>query len=209
MPDLSKMLGDVYDAPAEAPEAPEADSRPTPATRRPVPEWSDDEHLDRAFAGWTPGPSADAPAKERNLFAGGDDAPAPLADDLATALSEAVLAEKAGADVDRGEPAVQEPSPPMQELHEAPEVHEVPAMRATAFGTLTSDTLVARPVSDEPPADVVEVAEPAPVEPEKDPVVEDARIQRQSPEGWQRSDDDILPAGGGKASAFSFSLRRR
>ena len=84
MPDLSEMLGDVYGAPEEEP-APAVSSTPG---------WADDEHLDKAFADWTPGPDADAPAAERGMFAAAPPAPAGrLADDLAAALSEAVMAE--------------------------------------------------------------------------------------------------------------------
>ena len=87
MPDLSEMLGDVYGEPEEpVPTAPSSGSA--------TPEWADDEHLDRAFAEWTPGPDADAPAAERGMFAPAQAAPGNrLADDLAAALSEAVLAE--------------------------------------------------------------------------------------------------------------------
>jgi len=203
MPDLSKMLGDVYDAPAA--DAPRPEDGPITTGRRPVPEWSDDEHLDRAFAGWTPGPSADAPAAERKLFAGADTERGPLADDLATALSEAVLAEQQA-----------EPEAPATDQAPAPFAPAPPAMRPTAFGTLTSDSLVAPPGAAEPSP--VEVAGPATVSPPlPEPPGEDVADERTEPEpvavtraqgAWQRSDDDILPTGG-KAGFFSLSLRRR
>lgn len=53
MADLADLLGTAY-------------SR-QPAARA-VPEWSDDEHLERAFASWRPGPGPDAPAAERKMF---------------------------------------------------------------------------------------------------------------------------------------------
>ena len=83
MPDLSEMLGAVYGG---------SDEETAPAEPTDGPEWADDDQLDRAFAEWTPGPSADAPAAERSMFAPAPDAPPRLADDLAAALSEAVLA---------------------------------------------------------------------------------------------------------------------
>lgn len=99
MPDLSELLGNVYGG-SEEPEQ-SAESSPEPAAEPSVPpagprtpEWADDEHLDRAFADWTPGLHTDAPAAERELFAPAPPRPAQrLADDLAAALSEAVLAE--------------------------------------------------------------------------------------------------------------------
>jgi hypothetical protein len=98
MPDLSEMLGDVYGADDE-PEEPAA-----PAVAG-APGWADDEHLDRAFADWTPGPGADAPAAERGMFATAPSAPAGrLADDLAAALSEAVLAETDATDAEAEAP---------------------------------------------------------------------------------------------------------
>lgn len=54
MPDLSNLLGDVYKRPASA--------------QREVPEWSEDDRLDRAFASWSPGPGPDASSTEREMF---------------------------------------------------------------------------------------------------------------------------------------------
>jgi hypothetical protein len=42
------------------------------------PDWADDEALDQAFAGWTPGPSPEAHPLERALVLGGPEAPAPV-----------------------------------------------------------------------------------------------------------------------------------
>lgn len=53
MADLTDLLGTAY-------------SR-QPAART-VPEWSDDDHLDRAFASWEPGPGPEASATEREMF---------------------------------------------------------------------------------------------------------------------------------------------
>jgi hypothetical protein len=53
MADLTDLLGTAY-------------SR-QPAGRS-VPEWSDDDHLERAFASWSPGPGPEASATEREMF---------------------------------------------------------------------------------------------------------------------------------------------
>ena len=78
--DLSKVLGDVYSGGAATSEAN-------------VPEWADDAHLDQVFAGWTPGPPADAPAAEREMAAHVDPASRRRIDDeLASALTQALTA---------------------------------------------------------------------------------------------------------------------
>jgi hypothetical protein len=194
MPDLSKLLGDVYDAPTTT--VTDVAYRPASPNGNPGPDWADDDRLDRAFAGWTPGPSADAPAAERRMFDGADERPAPLADDLAAALSEAVLAEKSD----------EESSPRPTDA--------APAMTATAFGALTTDTpprpAVTVPVPVETAPDVPAPDVPAPHVPAD--AFADAAVEFDEPVGrtsgaWQRADDDILP-NGGKAK-FSLSLRRR
>ena len=77
--DLSKVLGDVYETKQGA-----------------APEWADEERLDEAFAEWTPGPPADAPAAEREMAI---HVPAGrLDDDLAAALTEALAVEGPSAD---------------------------------------------------------------------------------------------------------------
>jgi hypothetical protein len=90
MADLSNMLGDVYgDGPDDEPVR-----REPPADGRSVaPDWADESVLDAAFANWTPGPPLDAPAAERDVFAHPADpaSAAPLPDDLAAALSEALV----------------------------------------------------------------------------------------------------------------------
>jgi hypothetical protein len=194
MPDLSKMLGDVYGAPSED-EAP-FEYRPASPEGRPVPEWADDNHLDAAFAGWTPGPGADAPARERKLFANADEATAPLADDLAAALSEAVLAEQTT------QPAA--PAP----VDEPDTGFERPAVTPTAFGQLISDEV--RPPAP-PPAAPVEAPQPVEVasEPGPEPVLEPELAPAVAAGAWERSHDDIIPAGRGRAKLPSLSLRRR
>src|SRR3954451_23056194 len=99
MPDLSNLLGAVY---GEGPTSPPRDAddeapvrREPPAEERgpAVPDWADDEHLDAAFAQWKPGPSDDASAVERAVILEAHDAPPPpLPDDLAAALSAALVA---------------------------------------------------------------------------------------------------------------------
>src|SRR5437764_4338606 len=101
MPDLSNLLGAVYGdtspSTARDPEdeahvelEPTADERSSAPA---VPDWADDEHLDAAFAQWKPGPAVDASRVERAFVKDtDDDLPPPLADDLAAALSEALVA---------------------------------------------------------------------------------------------------------------------
>lgn len=76
MSDLSRLLDDVYSTgPASPPAAPPP--APAPAAEPDLP-WATDESMDEAFADWVPGPGADAPQAERDLFelADVDDAPA-------------------------------------------------------------------------------------------------------------------------------------
>jgi len=161
MPDLSEMLGDVYGEPEEP-------TPPAPATGPATPGWADDEHLDRAFAEWTPGPDADAPAAERGMFASSQAAPSThLAHDLAAALSEAVLAETETDD--EGDHVTAAPTPER--------------VATTAFADLERPVIVEAVVEAEPELEAEPEPEPAPI-----PVpVHKA--------GWQRSDDDILPTG--------------
>jgi hypothetical protein len=164
MPDLSDLLGDVYgERTEEAPRVPSAGPR--------TPEWADDEHLDKAFSEWTPGPSADASETERNMFAA---TPEPrLADDLAAALSEAVLAETDDEVVAREtrEPSAVEEAVVAEPAPFAPPV-EAPAPR-------TEPTMTAALQNLEPVTEPTPVVAPTPVH----------------KAGWQRSDDDILPSG--------------
>jgi hypothetical protein len=105
MADLSELLGDVYGGADDAPVAHEpaaADRAPTP------PSWADDQHLDQAFADWTPGPSADAHPAEHEVVATSS---APLDDDLAAALSAALAAAPAH-DAEIEVPAAPAPPPP-------------------------------------------------------------------------------------------------
>src|SRR3954453_7246379 len=105
MPDLSNLLGAVYgDSASSAPRDPEDEAHverePAAEERGPsVPDWADDEHLDAAFDQWKPGPAADASPAERAFVkeVDDDDLPPPLPDDLAAALSEALLASSGAA----------------------------------------------------------------------------------------------------------------
>lgn len=213
MADLSKMLGDVYG---------EAETEPAPAPAARAPEWADDERLDEAFDGWTPGPSADASPTERRLFAGRpDDDPAPLADDLATALSEAVLAETSDDEAD-------EPVATDQVENDVAAVPYTPRKNAFDFAAPSNDDDIYKamailrgaeaeeqaraasptPAREEPiaPIEPTEAVAPAPLEPmDLEPAVSVA------PSGpWQRDDDDILPRRGGKARrGLQLSFRRR
>ena len=105
MPDLSNLLGAVYgdtssDTDRDPADEAHVEREPAASDRAPaVPDWADDEHLDAAFAQWKPGPPADASPVERAFVKDtafikdtADDPAPPLADDLAAALSEALVA---------------------------------------------------------------------------------------------------------------------
>lgn len=159
MSDLSKVLGDLYDSPTPAaPSAAEARFQPT------APEWADDDRLDQAFEGWTPGPPADAPAAEREMsmsvvmdptFV----PPARLDDDLAATLSEAL--------VDAG-----------HDNHDP----EVPVASAPTYELPGYDF-------DLEPA----VVAAAPVEYEYEPPAVEPYAPAEPARPWTRGDDDILP----------------
>jgi hypothetical protein len=114
MPDLSNLLGAVYgDAPSSTSRDPEdeahVEKEPAADERAPaVPDWADDDHLDAAFAEWKPGPADDAsPVEHAFVQDTDDDPPPPLPDDLAAALSEALVATSGRAhDADDDEPEV-------------------------------------------------------------------------------------------------------
>ena len=205
------MLGDVYGEP-----------KTKPAT---APEWADEERLDEAFEDWTPGPSPDASAAERRFFgARRDDDSEPLADDLASALSEAVLAE---GDEDEGDDEVTEAG--VAEVHEAEtddETEQRPApvpyqprksafdfsaasndedlYRAMAILRHDEEVEEARMAAGEPVAPIAPIEEPAPL-----PVVEPAELEPMAVAGpWQRDHDNILPRRS-KAGGLQLSLRRR
>lgn len=75
---------------------PAGDGPPAPVAERRVaapgldsgPDWADDEALDQAFAGWTPGPSPEAHPLERELVLAGPETPEP------TTMSEHRLLER-------------------------------------------------------------------------------------------------------------------
>jgi hypothetical protein len=206
MPDLSKVLGDVYGsaepaaAPLDVPVDDHADHDDLHSARANVaepatldraeymnggsaPAWADDDRLDQVFSAWTPGPAADAPAAERKLFP----KTSPLDDDLATALSEAL--------------AVADRMPEDEALPPVAITVEAPVDRLPDPGPALDDLPY---FADEPAAPAV-AAPLAEVEP--------------SSAAWQRSDDDILPRGGkagrslklraGKAQGPEAAQRRR
>jgi hypothetical protein len=85
--DLSRLLGDVYEASTPSAEdvdaadpttptaaVPAADDPPAPPMedaddRAAAPGWADESVLDEAFAEWVPGPPSDAHAEERDMLA--------------------------------------------------------------------------------------------------------------------------------------------
>ncbi|MBV8980041.1 MAG: hypothetical protein JO086_04000, partial [Acidimicrobiia bacterium] len=176
MPDLSNLLGAVYgDGPSSAERDPQDEAHvehePAAEDRGPkVPDWADDDHLDAAFAEWKPGPAADASPAEHAFVRDTDDPAPPLADDLAAALSEALVAASGTADATIDEPQN------LSDLHDtvgereeaepedAPEINTWAPKRAaaaelTAASRLGSEPVVAEPESNGEPVGVA----PAPV----------------------------------------------
>lgn len=103
MSDLSRVLGDLYGD--NEPNIPASTYRPT------APEWADEDRLDEAFASWTPGPPADAPAAEREMSVVVEAPVLPAArldEDLAATLSAALV--DAGHDNEVEVPAASAPS---------------------------------------------------------------------------------------------------
>jgi hypothetical protein len=132
MEDLSHLLGAVYGDEQHDPDDHSVPVEP-PEAERP-PDWADDAHLDAAFADWTPGPPDDAPAAERAVLA--DASPAkgkPLPDDLATALSEALVpkreaaAELTAATSDQGPVELRDHDPEVAPPPSVPVHHAEPA----------------------------------------------------------------------------------
>ena len=175
--DLSKLLGDVYDnddagTPTRGPASPAAPAK--------APEWSDEDHLDKVFADWTPGPTADASHHERDIVNDAPEAPGRLDDDLAAALSAAL--------VDAGGP----------KNEVAIHLPDVDHGEVLAWPDTDAHTEAPEPAADEhvhPPSEDhtdLMVTAPAP------------------PRAWQRSDDDILPGrpSSGKAPK-AHKLRKR
>jgi hypothetical protein len=200
MADLSNLLGAVYGE--GAPPSRDADGPPVPvepaaSERVPaVPDWADDEHLDAAFAQWKPDPSADA--LDHELVAGTPGPPGPLADDLAAALSEALVAHQDDEDHDVGR------------LLTPQRAAAAELTAASRFGTEPEIAPAPAPVAEPGP-----VAEPNALlaslpyaSDNSEPVPAAAPSVPVGPRQWERSDDDILPTKGGRRGFFSLSLRR-
>ena len=174
MADLSDMLGDVYGDDADR-ERVAPESRQPHDTAPPAPAWAEESVLDAAFANWTPGPPLDAPAAERDVFAPHVDpasAP-PLPDDLAAALSAALVGAPPGDVAVIAAPALSDPG-------------------IAADGT--SPTSTSDP-ADGPPGGGASWAELAATRRASvdydDPFAESMPLVGRLP--WQRGDDDILP----------------
>jgi hypothetical protein len=193
MADLSDMLGDVYgdDADGErvAPEppAPPRDGSPAlPEATGPLPEatsratsaapaWADESVLDAAFANWTPGPPLDAPAAERDVFAPHVDpaSAAPLPDDLAAALSAALVGAPPGDVAVITPPAMSAPGMDADPTTPAPITD--PAASPLGGGASWAELAATRRASVD----------------YNDPFAESMPLVGRLP--WQRGDDDILP----------------
>lgn len=166
MSDLSRVLGDLY---GEDEPAAEGSSPPSPRARfqATAPEWANEDRLDEAFASWTPGPPADAPAAERAMSVVIDTPDVPAArldEDIAATLSAALV--DAGRDNE----------------------FEVPMAAASSYALPTYDD---EPLPLSPPP--VEEYLPAPEPewaPEPEPTVAAAPV---SDRPWSRGNDDIFP----------------
>lgn len=185
MPDLSNLLGAVYgEGPSSTDRDPEdeahVEKEPAAAERGPaVPDWADDEHLDAAFAEWKPASSDDGSEHAFVMDAEDDPAP-PLADDLAAALSEALVAASGTADDSTEPPPGQEPpkhfdfSVPTdqeEETHEVSSEVEAPDPEPVIEPKLVTE--LEPHVSPEP--ELAAEPEPEPelvAEPEPEPVTE-------------------------------------
>lgn len=203
MPDLSDVLGDVYNgvygggSSAPQPRDPveeqvhadvsdDSVSHEVPAANADVagesepprrageaPEWADESRLDAAFATWRPGPDRNAPAAERKLF--GDAALAPVA-----ARDDDVIAVR--------------PRPLDGDMAAALSEALAPSLSPPDFPPAPS-----LPARDRAPEPVLA----APFEPEPEPQPEPVLVAAgHGP--WQRGDDDLLP---GRRARFA--LRRR
>ena len=228
MADLSNLLGAVYGDSSESERDP--DGPPVPVERAAdertpaVPDWADDDHLDAAFAEWKPGPSPDADAAERDMVADAtdidDDEPVvvkPLADDLAAALSEALVAADApardaftsGYDTDEDEDLDDDLDDDVTDVGELPAVLDRPFEHRRVAAAELSATAGPLPVAPPPPADHIDDDDDQ-VEHHAEPVTVNLTAPAEAPavgRAWERADDDILPTGRGR-KFFSLSLRR-
>jgi hypothetical protein len=178
MPDLSKVLGDVYGDH-------EKDELHVPLGSKPGPAWANEDRLDAAFQDWTPGPAADASHAEKRLFAGPVSEPRPLDPDLAAALSEA-LAEA---------PATVVPEIDGKDdvaVHVA-EGEPFEGVAPTAWAPPDPTSAVPPPATLVSPGPTFATPAPAPVVEAPLPEPPAAEVPNRA---WQRSDDDILPGKG-------------
>jgi hypothetical protein len=224
MPDLSNLLGAVYgegtSKPKRDPDGAPVEHEDAADERTPeVPDWADDEHLDAAFAQWKPGPSADAPAAEHEVVEGDSDAPPPLPDDLAAALSEA-LVESERSESDDADDADDTGAAHGADRAVEKDTDDDPFDRLTPQRAAAAELAAASRLDDAPAPVPVEDPEPVtspfapPVSPDE-AGVEAAAEAADEPtvtmpvtgRRWDRADDDILPETRSRGF-FSFSLRR-
>jgi hypothetical protein len=176
MADLSNLLGDVYGEDAEGePVAPEPRAPHRDGAGSGAPAWADESVLDAAFANWTPGPPLDAPAAERDVFAAPVDpaSAAPLPDDLAAALSAALVGAPR-ADVQLIASSAPTTSPADGDLTPPPPT-AVPVEPSLDGGASWAELAAARRAHAD----------------HDDPFAGSMPLLGRLP--WQRGDDDILP----------------
>jgi hypothetical protein len=174
--------------------APEATSgaRPAPEASR-APAWADESVLDAAFANWTPGPPLDAPAAERDVFASPADpaSAAPLPDDLAAALSAALVG---APPADVPFIASSTPSNPATDVDPTPAAPTADPVGAPLDGGASwADLAATRRANMD----------------HDDPFAESMPLLGRLP--WQRGDDDILPrrSSSSRRGRGGLSLRRK
>ncbi|MCU1450143.1 MAG: hypothetical protein JWP02_2313 [Acidimicrobiales bacterium] len=227
MADLSNLLGAVYgEGPSPSRDERDEDGPPVPvepsaAERAPdVPAWADDEHLDAAFAQWKPGP---APGTVEHEVVAGEPGPAaPLADDLAAALSEALVAHENEPDDDEDDEfGVQHVTPERAAAAELtaatrfstdPEPLPAPVAEAEPVPAYDNSALLASmPYASDEPKQAKHAKQAKAKETEHMPAMPAPQVEGLVPAAarvWERSDDDILPSKGGGRGFFSLSLRR-
>lgn len=177
MSDLSRLLGDVYGGTALDSGAGGGDSVDDAVVEeaRSLPDWADDDTLDEAFAGWVPGPPEGAPAAEHAAMEGA------AASGAAHASVSFPLTPGPGTDEghdESGQPAADDTDGWLFGLTAATDGDSV----AEALTTPQS-AIPTAPGPATPPATVTGGIDGMP---------------------WSRTQDDVLPSGGG-----GFRLRRR
>lgn len=191
MSDLSRVLGDLY---GENEPAADGSSAPSPRARfqATAPDWAAEDRLDEAFASWTPGPPADAPAAERAMSVVIDTPDVPAArldEDIAATLSAALV--DAGRDNEVEVPMASAPGYALPTHDDEPLPLSPPPVEdyLPASGAQAEPTWAPEPYPQ--PYAELEPEWESEWTPEPEPSVASGRPVTDRP--WSRSDDDIVP----------------